>query len=99
MQMNSTDDNWTGIHPGEGFLGVVDADQIPIRWSDDSVASTRYQIHDAAFSMDNGKKMFIDYRDLLRLTLKDKDTKKNPEFYDKQRLLEYKDAGCRTKCS
>ncbi|WP_420493480.1 immune inhibitor A domain-containing protein [Rossellomorea marisflavi] len=80
----SYDDNWTGIHPGDGYLGVVDADQIPIRWSDGSVASTRYQIHDAAFSMDNSKKMFIDYRDLLGLTLTDKDTKKNPEFYDRK---------------
>ncbi|WP_410528342.1 immune inhibitor A domain-containing protein [Rossellomorea marisflavi] len=80
----SYDDNWTGIHPGDGYLGVVDADQIPIRWSDGSVASTRYQIHDAAFSMDNAKKMFIDYRDLLGLTLTDKDTKKNPEFYDRK---------------
>lgn len=34
--------------------------------------------------MDNAKKMFIDYRDLLGLTLTDKDTKKNPEFYDKK---------------
>ncbi|MCX7133235.1 MAG: immune inhibitor A [Aeromonas sp.] len=24
---NSQDNNWVGVHPGEGFLGVVDADQ------------------------------------------------------------------------
>lgn len=43
-------ENWVGIHPGEGFLGVVDADQKALFWSDGLVASTRYQIHDAAFS-------------------------------------------------
>jgi immune inhibitor A len=43
-------ENWVGIHPGEGFLGVVDADQKTLVWSDGTVASTRYQIHDAAFS-------------------------------------------------
>lgn len=43
-------ENWVGNHPGEGFLGVVDADQKALVWSDGTVASTRYQIHDAAFS-------------------------------------------------
>jgi len=43
-------ENWVGIHPGEGFLGVVDADQKALFWGDGVVASTRYQIHDAAFS-------------------------------------------------
>lgn len=43
-------ENWVGLHPGEGFLGVVDADQRALYWSDGTVASTRYQIHDAAFS-------------------------------------------------
>ncbi|MCR8850231.1 immune inhibitor A [Rossellomorea sp. SC111] len=88
-------DNWTGVHPGEGFLGVVDADQHELKWSDNTIASTRYQIHDAAFSMDNAKKMFIDYRDLLGLTLVDRDTHKNPEFNDKRSYLNEKmpDAG------
>nr|WP_226673712.1 immune inhibitor A domain-containing protein [Rossellomorea aquimaris] len=88
-------DNWTGVHPGEGFLGVVDADQHELKWSDNTVASTRYQIHDAAFSMDNAKKMFIDYRELLGLTLVDRDTHKNPEFNDKRSYLNEKmpDAG------
>ncbi len=88
-------DNWTGVHPGEGFLGVVDADQRELKWSDKSMAATRYQIHDAAFSMDKTEKMFLDYRELLGLTLVDKDTHKNQEFYDKRSYLNEKmpDAG------
>ncbi len=39
-----------GVHPGEGFLGVVD-DQRTLKWSDGAVAGTRYQIHDATFSL------------------------------------------------
>jgi immune inhibitor A len=88
-------DNWTGIHPGEGFLGVVDADQRELKWSDNSMASTRYQIHDAAFSMDKTDKMLLDYRELLGLTLEDRYTQKNPEFNDKRSYLNEKmpDAG------
>ncbi|MGE6755705.1 immune inhibitor A domain-containing protein [Rossellomorea sp. NPDC071047] len=88
-------DNWTGAHPGEGFLGVVDADQRELKWSDNSMASTRYQIHDAAFSMDKTEKMFLDYRELLGLTLEDKHTHKNQEFNDKRSYLNEKlpDAG------
>ncbi|WP_075187504.1 immune inhibitor A domain-containing protein [Teredinibacter haidensis] len=44
-------DNWVGVHPGDGYVGVVDADQRTLVWSDGYVASTRYQIHDAAFSL------------------------------------------------
>ena len=44
-------ENWVGVHPGDGFVGVVDADQRALYWSDGYVASTRYQIHDAAFSL------------------------------------------------
>ncbi|MCX4029592.1 immune inhibitor A [Endozoicomonas sp. SM1973] len=46
--------NWVGVHPGEGFLGVVDADQSVLRWekeSDAQVASTRFQMRDAALSL------------------------------------------------
>lgn len=46
--------NWVGVHPGEGFLGVVDADQSLLNWekeSDAQIASTRYQLRDAAFSL------------------------------------------------
>jgi immune inhibitor A len=54
---DSFTDNWTGVHPGGGFLGVVDshnntnliwkiANQLPTQ------ASTRYHIADAAFGLD-----------------------------------------------
>ncbi|MFQ3544927.1 immune inhibitor A [Halobacillus rhizosphaerae] len=76
--------NWTGIHPGEGFLGVVDADQHTNYWSDHTVAETRYQVHDAAFSLDKTEKMFLDYTDIFGLTLKDYFTKRNPLFDDRK---------------
>lgn len=77
---NAYDNNWTGIHPGEGFLGVVDADQRELFWSDDSVASTSYQIHDAAFNLGRSKNMFIDYSDLRGVTLTDKRQKNISKF-------------------
>lgn len=49
-------DNWRGVHPGEGYLGVIDADQKSVLWrfadgkTPSSLASGRYQMHDAAFS-------------------------------------------------
>lgn len=45
------EDNMTGKHPGEGFLGVVDAHQREHKWSDGKTASTRYQVVDAAFGL------------------------------------------------
>jgi M6 family metalloprotease-like protein/LPXTG-motif cell wall-anchored protein len=59
---NKYDDNWVGDHPGDGFLGVVDAHQPIARWTDDnSPATTRYQIQDAAFSLDATDDTFLDY--------------------------------------
>lgn len=75
-------DNWTGTHPGEGFLGVVDADQTTNYWSDGSVGATRYQLNDAAFSLNKSSKMFLDYRAINGLTLTDNNTKRNPLFDD-----------------
>ncbi|PEZ01621.1 peptidase M6 [Bacillus sp. AFS018417] len=53
---SSFTDNWVGVHPGEGFLGVVDSHPEAIWGTLDgkpSVAnSTRYQVVDAAFSFD-----------------------------------------------
>ncbi|RLQ94894.1 immune inhibitor A domain-containing protein [Falsibacillus albus] len=44
-------DNWTGIHPGDGFLGVVDAhDDTNLVWSTGGEASSRYHVADAAFN-------------------------------------------------
>lgn len=79
---NSYDNNWTGDHPGEGFLGVVDADQHAVKWSDGTVGASRYQLHDAAFSIDKTEKMFLDYSNINGLTMKDNFTKRTPLFVD-----------------
>ncbi len=78
----SYNNNWTGQHPGEGFLGVVDADQRAVRWSDKGTGSSRYQVHDASFSLDKSEKMFLDYMDLQGVTMKDNYTKRTPLFDD-----------------
>ncbi|MBM6616566.1 immune inhibitor A domain-containing protein [Bacillus suaedaesalsae] len=80
-------DNWTGNHPGEGFVGVVDADQKGNFWSDRSVGSSRYQVHDAAFSLQKSEKMFLDYTDLLGITMKDNSTAQNTLFDDSANYL------------
>jgi immune inhibitor A len=79
---NQYSENWTGIHPGDGFLGVVDADQSTNYWSDRAVGATRYQVHDAAFSLNKSEKMLLDYSDLLGVTMKDNHTARNPLFDD-----------------
>ncbi|WP_226668023.1 immune inhibitor A domain-containing protein [Microbulbifer aggregans] len=78
----SYSDNWVGIHPGNGFLGVVDADQHANKWNDNSVASTRYQVHDAAFSIDKANKATLDLLNGYNLLLRDNYTKRNPLFDD-----------------
>ncbi|MDH2886640.1 immune inhibitor A domain-containing protein [Bacillus cytotoxicus] len=49
-------DNWVGVHPGHGFLGVVDSHPEAIAGTLNGKPtfkdSTRYQIADAAFSFD-----------------------------------------------
>lgn len=77
---NSYDNNWTGVHPGDGFLGVVDADQHTLSWSDKAAGSTRYQLHDAAFGLEKTDKMFLDYPG--QFTMKDNFTQRNPLFDD-----------------
>ncbi|WP_246092742.1 immune inhibitor A domain-containing protein [Terrilactibacillus laevilacticus] len=79
---DSYDNNWTGVHPGDGFLGVVDSDQHINKWSDGAVASTGYQMHDAAFSLNKSDKMFLDYTGINGATLKDNFTKRSPLFDD-----------------
>nr|WP_082892677.1 immune inhibitor A domain-containing protein [Rossellomorea aquimaris] len=83
-------ENWTGIHPGDGFIGVVDADQKVNTWSDGALGSTRYQVHDAAFSLDKSEKMFLDYTSLYGITLEDNNTARNPLFDDS---ADYSNAG------
>jgi immune inhibitor A len=73
-------ENWTGMHPGDGFLGVVDADQHTLTWSDKALASTRYQVHDAAFSLTKADNMFINYPG--QFTMTDNYTQLTPLFDD-----------------
>ncbi len=55
------EDNMTGLHPGEGFLGVVDAHQQGHFWSDGKVGTTRYQLNDAAFNIEATSPMDVVY--------------------------------------
>ena len=84
---NKYSDNHVGVHPGDGFLGVVDADQKTLFWSDGAAASTRYQIHDAAFNIDKDDKMFLDLEENWGVTLEDKDTKGQKEFKDSKSYI------------
>ncbi|WP_139492752.1 immune inhibitor A domain-containing protein [Brevibacillus dissolubilis] len=53
---NSYLDNWVGVHPGEGFLGVVDSHPEAMIFNQNGVPGIsqtgRYQVADAAFSLD-----------------------------------------------
>ncbi|WP_419886936.1 immune inhibitor A domain-containing protein [Neobacillus niacini] len=66
-------DNWTGEHPGEGFVGVVDAHpNTDLLWSfangsDPVQASTRYHIADAAFGLNPTSGLNLDYPGLQTL--------------------------------
>ncbi len=77
-------DNWVGNHPGEGFLGIVDADQHTNTWNVGTFASTPFQIHDAAFSLEKTDKMFVDYSEFYgyKFVLYDRYTKANVLFDD-----------------
>jgi len=78
------DNNWVGIHPGEGFLGVVDADQHTLKWTGNEPATTRYQVHDAAFSIQQGNKLSLD---LGSSKLNDNDISPNPIFDDSRSYI------------
>ena len=81
-------DNWTGVHPGDGYLGLVDADQKVVKWSDGLVASTRFQVHDAAFGLAKGEKMHIDYTAIYGATVEDTNTGFYPVFRDTDSYLD-----------
>jgi immune inhibitor A len=81
---NAYDDNWVGNHPGDGFLGVVDAHQNTAVWSDGTAASTIYQIQDAAFSTKRTDVTFLDYRSLLGLYLYEKGQRPVATFDDRR---------------
>ncbi|MFD0826684.1 immune inhibitor A domain-containing protein [Neobacillus sp. M.A.Huq-85] len=64
---NKYTDNWVGDHPGEGFLGVVDAHQSTADFYDSAtnadlgvVPYSLFQIQDAAFSLSNTDPTYID---------------------------------------
>ncbi|WP_411730790.1 immune inhibitor A domain-containing protein [Peribacillus sp. CSMR9] len=93
---NSYDNNWTGpdYHPGDGFLGVVDADQHNNIWHNKDwkdpngvydvnkvLGSNSYQMHDAAFSLNKGSKVTIGDSSFY---LKDNFTQSNAMFDDNQ---------------
>lgn len=92
---DSYDNNWVGLHPGDGFLGVVDADQRVLKWSDGSVASTSYQVHDAAFNTKFSQPLFLDLTDVLGATLTDNFIFPHPHFIDRKSYIsdEIPDAG------
>lgn len=64
----SFSDNHVGKHPGEGYVGVVDADQNALVWDGESPApaSTQWQMRDAAFSLTK--------QDPLKITLDETST-------------------------
>lgn len=88
---NFYSENWTNVHPGGGYLSVVDADQtnIPYNYRDSKEVARygigRYQMHDAAFSSKNGSKFELDIRSGGKdVTAVDKFSSANPKFSDKK---------------
>lgn len=101
---NSFNNNWTGqgYHPGDGFLGVVDADQHNNIWhykdwnqSDAAydinkvMASNSYQMHDAAFSLNKGSDVMIGSKSSMYLI--DNYTQNNALFDDSVNYLNPQD--------
>ncbi|PGY14242.1 immune inhibitor A domain-containing protein [Bacillus sp. AFS031507] len=59
---DSYTDNWTGIHPGDGFLGVVDAHVgKSMKLSTGAEAISRFQVADAAFGLNPTSGLDIAY--------------------------------------
>ncbi|MGG5254154.1 immune inhibitor A domain-containing protein [Neobacillus sp. SM06] len=59
---DSFTDNWTGVHPGRGFLGVVDSHPATdLKWSTGEEAQTRYHVADAAFGLNPTSGLNLDY--------------------------------------
>lgn len=55
------EDNRTGLHPGEGFLGVVDSHQQGFYWNNGNAASTGFQLADSAFGLTQTSPINIQY--------------------------------------
>ncbi|PLT30779.1 immune inhibitor A domain-containing protein [Peribacillus deserti] len=72
---DSFTENWTGIHPGDGYLGVVDSHpNTNLLWdmangSPAVQASTRYHIADAAFGLNPTTGLNVNYPGVQTLTL------------------------------
>lgn len=59
-------DNWVGLHPGYGYLGIVDSHSTPLVVKGIDLR-TRLQIHDAAFSQYPVPDMTLTLLDKLRV--------------------------------
>jgi immune inhibitor A len=86
-------DNWVGVHPGEGYLGIVDSDQKSIvwKWADPTqaplLASGKYQMHDAAFSKNKDSALNLDLTAELGRTPIDTNLFTEPSFSDNTNYL------------
>lgn len=86
-------DNLTGVHPGEGYLGIVDADQNDLLWNYTNgaaslFASGKYQMHDAAFSMKKESTFTVNITDAKGLrTVTDTNLFTEPKFDDSKSYL------------
>ncbi|MGG3468935.1 immune inhibitor A domain-containing protein [Neobacillus pocheonensis] len=76
---DSYTENWTGIHPGNGFLGVVDAhDDTNLLWNYANgatpvEANTRYHLTDAAFGLNPTSAINLNYPGVQTLTAPSQD--------------------------
>ncbi len=77
----SQGDNHVANHPGEGWLGLVDADRNPITFNTGEMAASALQISDAAFSLEQ-QQGFSWASSLSNLTIDDLFTNNNPRFID-----------------
>lgn len=59
---DSFTDNQTGVHPGEGFLGVVDSHtDNELTWSNGDSVLSRFYLTDATFGLNPTSNLCIDY--------------------------------------
>lgn len=68
-------------HPGEGWLGLVDADRNPILYNTGEVAASALQIRDASFSLDVQQP--FDWKSIISgISVSDPFVNNNPRFID-----------------
>ncbi|TMP41016.1 protease [Pseudoalteromonas citrea] len=74
-------DNHVANHPGEGWLGLVDADRNPIFFNTGEMAGSSLQIRDAAFGLDLQEP--FDWSSITRgISASDPFINNNPRFID-----------------